>query len=321
MRPGAAAHDPHRRQLPPLAGVPCASAAMIPAHQISAAMEAGLRSWLLSRGCTPGTGTSLDQLALLAHNVRFRTLPTRAWKVHWSRDLKRSRLHAVNRHAVNAIVEKAERGLPLYAHQTARLKNAKHNDPLLSDWGIHHLHLNTAPDPKKPQFVERSDYVIFVFPVGEHLILLDILPHPHDEGWSDDRLINILHRDYPNAIARHRGVGVKELEMPITQQDRHNLRGNGAIVYTQVADGTIYFSPGGGYAVNGRSLTARIGADRTLWWAHACRIRDAILAENPDVPNEPPVGLTITFGDDLRAQLSATWTAGNVTLPEWPPRM
>jgi len=282
-------------------------------------METGLRSWLVARGYTPAAATTLDQLALLAHNVRFRTLPTRAWKVLWSRHLRMSRFYAMNRHAVNAIVNKATTGLPLIAHQTKGLENPRKNDWLLSDWGIQHLHLDTAPDPKKPKYVKRADYVLFVFPYGEHLLLLDILPHPEEDGWADERPFETLHRDFPGAIQRHRSA-IAGLETPVTQEQRHNLRKNGAIVPTQVSDGTVYLPPGGGYTTNQRSATARIGADMTLWWAHPDRIKAAILAENPDVPDETPTDLTITFSDDLRAQLSASWKLGSVDLPEWPER-
>lgn len=293
---------------------------MIPADMLAAAAEAGIRAWFVARSYTPDPSASLDRLLVLAHSVRVRTLPTQKWTVHWTRDLRESHAYAINRHAVNAVVEKAERGLPLYAHQSTSLDDIDANDGLLTDWGVQHLHLETAPHAKKPKYVKRADYVLFVYPVVEHLILLDIVRHPHGEEWSDDRPINLLHRDYPKVIECHRAWGITNIETPITRAGRHNLRKNGAVVYTQVSDGTVYFPPGGGPATNTRPWIVRKAADMTMWLLRPENVRHSILAENPKVPDEPPVSMSVTFEDDLRVRLSASWRTTKVDLPEWPRR-
>lgn len=146
---------------------------------------------------------------------------------------------------------KAERGEDLSAHQSKKLLDAKFNDHLLNDWGIHHFHLGTDVDTGSPSFVKRTELLLFARLTDDSVFLIDISRHG---AWSDQRLVEIMHANWPDSIERYRLRGILGLERVVTNEDRERLREAGALTFVQLADGTVYAPIGGGYSSSGLGI-------------------------------------------------------------------
>ncbi len=148
------------------------------------------------------------------------------------------------------------------------LKVRQYNDKMLHDWGIYHLHLGAALEGDG--FMERSGNLLFVMCRPDDLYLLDVRPHRHDGAgvWVDDDLVDIIHSNWPEAIARFRFDALRSAHA-LTREQRALLRSkNGnAGVYTR--DGTFYAGIGGGLVGSGSNIRAIMWADRTLETAKA----------------------------------------------------
>lgn len=263
-------------------------------------LEAGLRralcTWLTNRGCEPASAESLDRLAVLAFNLRRRLLPTLPWRVRMSHELVEHYLPGgAHAQAVRHLAAAAEGGHPLRAHQSKALDDADFDDALLNDWGINHLHLGLAPDRRRPEYAARTGPLLFVFPLRDELFFLDVLDHA---AFAQDRLVDVLHRNFPEAIARHRAHALTS-EFNPTAEQRRNLRANGGNAVVRCADGTLYLPIGGGVTTSRRSVDARVQADRLLSFADPHYFR-AVLKQAGAALVEGAVSVDFELDEDVR---------------------
>lgn len=163
--------------------------------------------------------------------------------------------------AANEIERKIRLGEEITSHLSTRIKNVNYDDDLLNHWGIHHLHLGIAMRPDG--FVDRTDLLIFCRFSDANAYFLEVLPH--QGSWTLQRLVQVIHDNWPAALDEFRAPGVKGNGLTDAQVKR--LRDNNINHVVQVSDGTVYLPSGGGASGSGGSPLDVYYTARWLHWA------------------------------------------------------
>ncbi len=158
-------------------------------------------------------------------------------------------------------IECAERGGNLNQYQGRELALADEKDLLLFDWGIHHFHLGTGPCRADPRFVARTDDLLFARVTDDTIYLLEVARHGN---WARKRLIEILHANWPETIARYRLDDILGTERELSDSDHLDLREAGITEFVHLADGTFYAPPGGGIQSSRDSTQAVLDSDSSM---------------------------------------------------------
>ena len=166
---------------------------------------------------------------------------------------------------IETIRGRLESGGDLSEFLSKGASDARFNDGLLSDFGVHHFHLGAKPHPRSRR-VERTDVLLFVHVQSSDAYLLDVRKHPNsrdsaDFGWSDVDILNIIDSNWPEVLKPYIVPGV-EGNAP-TDEQRKELRRKNMNVVTQVGDKTIA-PPGGGHLANGANLACKVQAMKLL---------------------------------------------------------
>lgn len=178
-------------------------------------------------------------------NWRRRQVPKGPRTVHVAPELQ---CPAALSGGFEALKDKIQRGDDLTAHLSIRLDDLEFDDGLLNDWGIYHLHLGTTPHPTKPAFVKRTGDVLMARFDNQNAYLIEIVPH---QQWTRKRLLEIVHRQWPNTIAQYRVPG--RPTQTFTEKQYAQLRKAGVLTMIEL-DGVGYQPLGGGSATSGVSV-------------------------------------------------------------------
>jgi len=209
---------------------------------------------LTNMGYAVGAADTPEQISLAFYNVQRREILPRRRTVHQSRELTCPSAH---RAGLNVVFKKAARGQDLRPHQSTRLAQADYNDALLNDWRIQHFHLGSIPYPKMPKFVARTGPVLFAYVAEGDFFAIDVMTH---NDFARQRLLEIVHRNWPDLIERHRLKGVLAKEAKCSDDDVKRVR-IGHVVTTTEIDGIVYAPPGGGYSSSGTSIEVGLQHD------------------------------------------------------------
>jgi hypothetical protein len=229
-------------------------------------------------------------------NARVRRIESRARAVHWSREL-RAREAAIAP-AIRAGLAMAEAelqsGASLQSRLSRSLNDREFNDLMLHEFGLHHLHLGTAPDARGP--IARTGDLLVVLVRPDDAYLVDVRAHG---CWSQQDLIEIIHVNWPIVLAPFR-INIEPSDSPVTSEQRANLRRRRMNAAIEMPDGTVYAGIGGGYVRSGANLDAVRWADITLCMAE--EIEKSMTGIEPQLTAE----LTRTTGgvpDPIRLRL------------------
>ncbi|HTU36596.1 MAG TPA: hypothetical protein VMF35_01190 [Acidimicrobiales bacterium] len=166
-------------------------------------LETALRSHVISVMSDPSgelAAMTTANLLITWFNWRDRLVEPRPRQVHRSRELLASQEAQENAAELAEIEAGIAAGVDLtpwlssrtsvaYTESAARgrLKHRRDLDLLISNWGIHHLHLERAP--------ERSALLLFTVFRPDDAYLLQLLPHGR---WADSSLVEIIIRNWPD---------------------------------------------------------------------------------------------------------------------------
>ena len=159
----------------------------------------------------------------------------------------------------DALQEKIRSGQDLNPHLSVRHASLLNPDGLLAEWGIHHFHLGVRPHPKKLGFVERSGPTVFGLVSDHTFYALGVFPHG---SFADNDILEAVHRNWPELIARYKVNGVTGEAW--TREQRTNFRRSNANVMSVVADGTVYMPTTGGVMASGMNAEAMRAGD--FWY-------------------------------------------------------
>lgn len=205
---------------------------------------------------------------------------------------------------VDLIKDKSERGEDLTPHLSMAIEKDSDvgdrlfNDALLNDWGIHHLHLGTTPDPRNPSFVARTDDVLFARITDDTLYMIAVMPHGN---WARQDLVEIIHRNWPGSIRRFRLQGVVGLDPALRDDQIAKLRKR-YIIAIQMRDGTVYRPIGGGCTTSGVGVEV---ADRAAYFCCIVRWLEKHVRENASRLVAEAATQGHTLGPRLRFRLLA----------------
>lgn len=201
----------------------------------------------LARGAFPASpADSSETIALRYFNVQRRLIRPKPRTVHRTSSF----LTSPSIQAGFQLVEgKFIRGDDLTPHLSKKIGDPDYADAMLNDWGIHHLHLGTASDPKG-FFMERTGPVLYAYVTDSDAYFLTVAAHGE---WSNQKLMQALHDNWPSVLAPFRIRGVNA-GSPLTDDQIGLLRRGGVYLPVRVSDGTMYSPPGGGINTSGTSV-------------------------------------------------------------------
>lgn len=249
-------------------------------------------------------------------SVLFRLIPQQPRRALKSRALRRRTLTHRQRSRLGCIMKEIEAGADLRPRLSKNILRPDYNDKLLQDWGIHHLHVG-------PQNAAHGAELLYVYVTEECVYLIDWYAEHGIESFADQALMQILHENWPDAIAHEKPYGVVPGSLEpgnLTPIERQRLRAKFTIG-TQMADGTIYLPLGGGTTLAGGSLRVlrRVQHERQLahdvqQWVtnNAVIVRDAIARKTGTTLDA--LNLRYLVGRPLRVQERQTGTV--VGIPE-----
>ncbi len=217
------------------------------AHQIGLDFKSDWIGYLHKIGL-PACGLKYkEKLSPEENTIRFlnaynrRVPPSKPRKVLLSKELLIPPQFQKDYEALVALIQTGG-DLKLYlSRHIVRRKRPDWNDGLLNSWGIQHLHLRR----------EGTDHLLFCVITDADVYLIQVLPHV-EEQWVNTQLIQILHDNWPDTIARaHHSLMKPEA---FSTSKRQSLRGYNANFAVTVADGTVYLPLAGGTTASGDSI-------------------------------------------------------------------
>lgn len=196
---------------------------------------------------------------------------------------------------VKEIQEKVEKGQDLSPHLSKKLMDLDYDDPMLNDWGIHHLHLGNTTDGSG--FVNRTGLLLFVRFEMEKAFFINVMPHG---SWTKQNIITIIHNNWPDSIKMYRLNGIISLEPKISDSDISKLRRAGVQTFVQIDDGVIYAPIGGGYASSGTSVEVVRTSD---YYAKRIRSLEKTIIDNLDNLIVDAAAKGVSLGEHLEFKL------------------
>jgi hypothetical protein len=219
-------------------------------------------------------GLTLADLLIEYRVLRGRFVAPMPRKVHVSRELRSSPEANLHRPVLDELIRKIEHGIDMTPHLSRRIvhpyrtikptkpSRRSDRDLLLSDWGIHHLHLslNLQPDG----MTERSRDVLFAVFDGDNAYLIGIFAHPNEANWATEDIFAVMVRNWPNAGLVHQAHGVIGLSQHYSDEDRLKLR-NAGISNLMEIDGKVFMPGRLGQTAAGTPMQATREVNALMW--------------------------------------------------------
>lgn len=195
-------------------------------------------------------------------DFRLRYIDPGPREIAWSDKFPKRSLPLETRRALGAFVDRVwdghdlnpyqGRGLSL-RHDVSGARKQNRTDMLWAEWGIHHFHLSPDPIPEGQYFSRPADYLAFCLVFGNVVAVVDVLPHPDLEGFSNPDLMRTIAASWPEILEPFRLRGVKADRTDQTQQGIHARRAAG-FTTGFVLDEKVYMGLGRGITSAGTSL-------------------------------------------------------------------
>lgn len=188
-----------------------------------------------------------EKLSPEENTIRFlnaynrRIPPAKPRKVLLSKELLIPPQFQQDYEALVALIQTGGDLKPYLSRHIVKKKRPDWNDGLLNSWGIQHLHFRC----------EGTDHLLFCVIADADVYLIQVLPHV-EEQWVNTQLIQILHDNWPETIARANHRLMKPEAFSTSK--RQSLRGYNANFAVTVSDGTVYLPLAGGTTASGDSI-------------------------------------------------------------------
>lgn len=205
-----------------------------------------LRAEITSLGYDVKQSWDGETISDIYFNLLRRIIEIKPRKVVQSREFTCPSMYS---RGLKLIGTEATKGLDLNPRLSRKIKKAMYDDALLNDWDINHLHLGQRL--QKTGQIEGTEYILLARVTHDILYMIDVLPHG---SWSDRRLLEIVHQNWPESIEVSRVVGAIGLEYNPNSGDIAEGREVNLNMLLEMGDGTIYCPPGGGVTSSGVSV-------------------------------------------------------------------
>lgn len=225
---------------------------------------------------------------LNAYNRRIPAAKPR--KVHLSKELLIPPQFQEDYEALVALIQAGGDLKPYLSRHIARRKRPDWNDGLLNSWGIQHLHFRR----------EGTDHLLFCVITDTDVYLIQVLPHV-EEQWVNTQLIQILHDNWPETIARanHRLMKPEAFSTSKLQ----SLRGYNANFAVTVADGTVYLPPAGGTSASGDSIEDHYNCrkifDELTFWQETVALNVLAIRSSLNLSDAKKLAVQMAFDNHI----------------------
>jgi hypothetical protein len=164
-----------------------------------------------------------DPVFLYAHYLEFREkrIEPRPRKVLVSDVLRASQKWFEHEKALEALIRASERGDDLSRFQTKNTAAFRTPDFLLSDWGIHHLHLG-RPGPGGSWSTRSPDLLFVKLLDPSEICFIDIRDH---DSFTDFELLDIIDKNWPDSLSEHFAPGASASEQRRDKEAHEALAG------------------------------------------------------------------------------------------------
>lgn len=152
--------------------------------------------------------------------------------------------------------DKILKGEDLRPHLSKKIVELDYDDPLLNDWGIHHLHIGTGLDERG--FIKRTGPVLFALFDESSVYFINVMAHG---AWSNQEMLRILYRNWPDLINKYRLNGIIGSEYSLNNSEIALLRKSNVQTTIEVEPGVVLFPIGGGYMTSGISMEVIMVSD------------------------------------------------------------
>lgn len=144
-------------------------------------------------------------------NFRDKLVLPKERTVHYSKELG-AKMHSGLDEGVCRLIkifeDKFTQGIDINLHQSKGIYDSSQYDMLFNTWNIRHLHLSDKVAANyKEMSQNRSNYLLFYIVTNGDVYFMDVLPHPHREGFAD---FNFLEIAYNNDWMAQIGASVME---------------------------------------------------------------------------------------------------------------
>jgi hypothetical protein len=209
-----------------------------------------------------------DDAWLAYGNWLSRHVEPRPRTVHVSRELEQLLAGHPDEESVRTVLREVERGddltprlstRALYLHDDEAAERGRASrrdlDPLLNDWGVHHLHL--GPHSHEKRFVQRSKNLLLISFLDDHAYAVTLLAHG---SWADENILCIMADNWPEDGVLLGSLSGIRLAQPIPPESRLELRNAGVSTMYEHHDGRVYV-PRGMMSTAGTSMTLGLQMD------------------------------------------------------------
>lgn len=262
------------------------------AHQIKLDFKSDWIDYLRKTGL-PACGLKYkEKLSREENTIRFlnaynrRIPPAKPRKVHLSKELL---IPPPFQQDYEALVELIQAGGDLKPHLSRHIVKKKRpdwNDGLLNSWGIQHLHFRH----------EGTDHLLFCVITDTDCYFIQVLPHVEDQ-WVNTQLIQILHDNWPETIARANHSLMKPEAFSLSK--RQSLRSYNANFAVTVADGTVYLPLAGGTTASGDSIEDHYNCrkifDELKFWQETVALSVLAIRSSLNLPDAKKLTVCMAF--------------------------
>jgi hypothetical protein len=216
-------------------------------HQIELDFKSDWIGYLRKTGL-PACGLKYkEKLSPEDNTIRFlnaynrRIPPAKPRTVHPSKELVIPPQFQQDYEALVALIQAGGDLKPYLSRHIVKRKRPDWNDGLLNSWGIQHLHFRS----------KGTDHLLICVITDADAYLIQVLQHIEEE-WVNTQLIQILHDNWPETIARANHSLMKPETFSTSK--RQSLRSYNANFAVTIADGTVYLPLAGGTTASGDSI-------------------------------------------------------------------
>lgn len=162
-----------------------------------------------------------------------------------------------------------------------KLEHRSDRDALLSDWGIHHLHLTNRANAVT---IPRGRDVLLAAFTEATAYLITIVAHPTaTDGWATQDIFDIVARNWPSEGLVHQVKDVVGLSQQYSDHDRRALRNAGVATFMEV-DGKVYAPGRLGQTTAGTPMMITRGVNELMWKLKSWRDDfDGMLSKASDI--------------------------------------
>lgn len=200
------------------------------------------------------------------------------------------------------LLAKVEAGGDLWPHQSRKISKLSEEDGMLNDYGIHHFHLGTTPDPRHPHLIAGTKELLFAIVKDRDFYSIGIYDH---SAWTKQALLDVIHATWPSLTEPYTlKVGPDMQIRNYTDSEMAKRRDACINVPTQRPDGQVQMGMGGGIASDGSSFAVRRETDRFLDHIEKLQLAVAAILDKEvtagRLPADAPVGV-VWDGDQIYA--------------------